>query len=224
MSLNNLTEQMRKELASLYSPELAKRMEELAGIKLYSPENKYNHGVTFIIPSINRPTLQRSIDSLLNQTNPHWNAVIVFDGVEPIKFDDSRIKTIQIEKTGEMGANGHSGLVRNHGIKLADTEWVAFLDDDDSLTENYVEDLLTNPDNQNKDFVVYRMKYENGKVLPVNNILCLGNVGISFAYKNKMDVLFRSNKDGEDYEFLLSLIEKTRNYTVSNKITYNVRH
>lgn len=37
--------------------------------------------VTFIIPTIGRDTLSKTIDSLINQTNPNWKAIIVFDGI-----------------------------------------------------------------------------------------------------------------------------------------------
>lgn len=38
--------------------------------------------ITFIIPSINRETLSRTIDSLFKQSNPNWKAIIIFDGVK----------------------------------------------------------------------------------------------------------------------------------------------
>jgi len=47
--------------------------------------------ITFIIPSINRPSIVNSINSLSNQTNPNWECIIVYDGVEGIKFEDDRI-------------------------------------------------------------------------------------------------------------------------------------
>lgn len=99
--------------------------------------------ITFIIPSINRPTLQRTIDSLLNQTSPNWRAIVVFDGVDGITFEDERIIVLRINKTGLEGPkNGQSGLVRNEGIKLVKTDWIGFLDDDDSLDKNYVKTLF----------------------------------------------------------------------------------
>ena len=51
--------------------------------------------ITFIIPSVNRDTLTNSINSLLNQTNKNWKCIIIYDGVDGIKFKDKRIKTIK---------------------------------------------------------------------------------------------------------------------------------
>lgn len=183
-----------------------------------------NPKITFIIPSINRPSLINSINSLLNQTNPDWNCIIVYDGVEGIQFDDKRIKTINIEKTGLFGPiNGQSGLVRNIGIEKADTKWIGFLDDDDTLHHDYVKDLFEKYNNY--DFVVWRMKYENNLILPnpMSDELNRGQVGISFCYKNKFNnLLFDSNKDGEDFDFLLKLKNLTTNYIITPEVYYNV--
>jgi len=183
-----------------------------------------NSKITFIIPSINRPTLVNSINSLLNQTNPNWNCIVVYDGVKGAQFDDKRIKTINIEKTGLFGPiNGQSGLVRNIGIKNSNTKWIGFLDDDDNLHPDYVKDLFEKYNDY--DFVVWRMRYENGLILPklTSNELIRGQVGISFCYKNKFNnLLFDSNKDGEDFDFLLKLKNSTTNYIITPEVYYNV--
>ena len=182
--------------------------------------------ITFIIPSLNRPTITRTVDSLLNQTNPNWNAIILYDGVVGTVFDDERIKTLDIPKTGLVGpANGQSGLVRNEGIKLCDTEWIGFLDDDDTIHPNYVKTL--NEKYLNNDFVVWRMKYQNGLIVPslFSNDLFFGGVGISFCYKNKFDNLFfDNNRDGEDFDFLSKLKKLTSNWVITPEVYYNVRH
>ena len=54
--------------------------------------------------------------------------------------------------------------------------------------------------------------------------MVFGNVGISFAYKKYLDVNFAVNRDGEDFDFLMNLKNKTSNYIISDNIQYNVRH
>lgn len=182
--------------------------------------------ITFIIPSVNRPTLKNTVDSLLNQTNPNWRSIIVFDGVDGPQFSDDRITTYNIEKTGLFGPNnGQSGLVRNYGINKCDTEWIGFLDDDDSIHPDYVNCLFEKY--SDKDFVVWRMKYTNGLVLPqlTSNDLQFGAVGISFCYKNKFeDLVFDKNRDGEDFDLLMKLKSLTNNWVITPEIYYNVRH
>lgn len=185
-----------------------------------------NNEITFIVPSMNRPTLTRSVESLLNQTNPNWKCIIIYDGVDGLNFDDKRIKSIKIEKTGVMGQfNGQSGLVRNYGLVLCDTNWIGFLDDDDTLHPGYVNLLFEKYSDY--DFVVWRMKDTSGRVFPRLDYedLIFGNVGISFCYKNKFENLsFESNGDGEDFVFISELKNLSSNYIITPEVYYNIRH
>ena len=38
--------------------------------------------ITFIIPTIGRTTLERSIESILNQSFDIWYIIIIFDGIK----------------------------------------------------------------------------------------------------------------------------------------------
>jgi glycosyltransferase involved in cell wall biosynthesis len=182
--------------------------------------------ITFIVPSLNRTTLKRTINSLLNQTNPNWKCIIIYDGVDGDDFNDDRIKTIKIKKTGVVGKiNGQSGLVRNVGIKMVDTEWISFLDDDDTIDCNYVEVLLKKYSKY--DLVIWRMKYNNGIILPPLNSddISFGKVGISFCFKNIFkDLLFDENKNGEDYDMIKKITSKTNNFIITPEVFYLVRH
>ncbi len=183
--------------------------------------------ITFIIPSVNRTSLKNSLRSLVKQTNPNWRCIVVYDGIKGPRFDDDRIDILTIPKTGSFGpVHGLAGLVRNYGIDKVNTEWIGFLDDDDTLSENYVSLLFEKYTEY--DFVVWRMKYKNGTILPslnnTNNNLTFGSVGISFCYKRKLNQKFTQNRDGEDFDFLTSLKKLTTNYIVTPEITYNVGH
>jgi glycosyltransferase involved in cell wall biosynthesis len=185
--------------------------------------------VTFIIPSINRSTLTRSIDSLINQTNHNWECIIVYDDVDGPTFDDPRIKTVKTNsRLGSLEGNNHgvSGIVRNIGIEMCNTEWIAFLDDDDTVHNDYVKTLYEKYSEY--DFVVWRMVYTNGTVVPHSAgkfDLRFGNVGISFCYKNKFEgLIFDKNRDGEDYDLVKKLEELSDNYIITDEIYYYVRH
>ena len=57
--------------------------------------------ITFIIPTIGRPSLLRAIESLYKQTVWDWKAIVVFDGIQPnISISDPRIKVLHCEKAG----------------------------------------------------------------------------------------------------------------------------
>jgi len=183
--------------------------------------------ITFIIPSLNRPSLKKTINSLLNQTNPNWFAIIIYDGVDGLDFNDSRIKTFKVNKIGGFSPHhGMAGLVRNFGIDKCNTEWIGFLDDDDTIQPDYVKMLLEKY--AVYDFVVWRMKLQNGTIIPklTNSNLIFGNVGISFCYKKSIfkELFFTQNRDGEDFDFLMELKKQSNNFIITHEVMYNVRH
>jgi glycosyltransferase involved in cell wall biosynthesis len=180
--------------------------------------------ITFIVPSIGRKSLTNSINSLISQTNENWECIIIYDGVDGYVFEDSRIKYINIEKIGgNSPVHGMSGLVRNHGLKNCKTKWIGFLDDDDTIDTTYVETLFKKYNEY--DFVMWRMIYPNGKILPTKDEIKFGNIGISFCYKNKFDdLIFDSNRDGEDFDFVKKLSNLTSNYIFASEIMYKINH
>ena len=137
--------------------------------------------ITFIIPSLGRPSLKRTLDSLIAQTSPKWKAIVVFDGIGPnINSPDPRIQIMTTSK------KGHAGFVRNEGIKVATTEWIGFVDDDDVLTPEYVETFLK--EKEHYEAIIFRMKATDGRILPVpgDTDFKLLEVGISFCMKRTL--------------------------------------
>lgn len=178
--------------------------------------------ITFVIPSLNRESLKETVNSILKQTNPNWKCIIIYDGVKGEVFEDDRIKTIYIKKTGieknNFNFHGMSGLVRNYGLEICETEWIGFVDDDDTIDEKYVETLFKKYNSY--DLVVWRMVDKKGLVIPRNNSIHFGNVGISFSYKNKYNLRFDVNRDGEDFDFIKKIMSKTNNFIISDEIFY----
>lgn len=180
--------------------------------------------ITFIVPTICRSTLDRSLLSLKNQTNPNWNAIVVFDGITPtITNDDDRIQFLTIEKKG----NGWSGHVRNEGMKHVKTNWIGFLDDDDTLTPDYVEKFQIESQ-KNSDVIIFRMQYSNGLILPPpdDTTFKINHVGISFCFKTSLFQVenIQFNQCGvEDFDLLDRFRQNNKNIIISKYITYLVR-
>ena len=186
--------------------------------------------ITFIIPTIGRETLNRTIDSLLNQTVSNWNAIIIFDGITTttsnIEFNDSRIIIKGIEKRG-LNSNS-AGLVRNYGMQFVETEWIAFVDDDDTISYDYVETFIKEIEEYNNiDVIIFRMQYED-RIIPKlktdNFYLC--DVGISFVikkyiYENGLKFI----PDGaEDFLYLDKIRNNNYEIMISPFIKYYVRN
>jgi len=107
--------------------------------------------VSVIMPAHNAGKfIGSAIWSVINQTWPHWELIIVDDAstdntAEIIAgFEDARIRYMQVERVGSPSG------VRNHGLKASRGDMIAFLDADDlynpTALESLVEKLLQNPE------------------------------------------------------------------------------
>ncbi|WP_024334608.1 glycosyltransferase family 2 protein [Desulfotignum balticum] len=101
-----------------------------------------NPAVSIILPTFNRAmSLERSVESVLNQTFTNFEIIIVDDGsvdqtpsvIESLLKKDPRIKAIRFEN------NLGPAAARNSGIREASGEYVAFQDSDDVWNEKKLE-------------------------------------------------------------------------------------
>jgi hypothetical protein len=185
--------------------------------------------ITFIIPTIGRKTLLNSIESLINQDDDDWNAIIIFDGIKNnFEIIDKRITIVEIEKTGNIEKKYSSGQVRNIGFKhVKNTEWIGFLDDDDCLSNNYISRLKEEIKiNNNIEVCIFRMGYENQFILPTFNDrnIIRNKVGISFTIKKYIsDKILFENNPYEDFLYLKILQNNKYKILISSYVTYFVR-
>jgi len=192
--------------------------------------NRPDETITFIVPTIGRSTLDRSLLSLKAQTNPNWKAIVIFDGISPtVTNDDDRIQFLTIEKKGSnVAIHNRSGNVRNEGMKHVKTKWIGFLDDDDTLTPDYVEKFQLEC-KKNPDVIIFRMQYSNGLILPPpgDTTFKINHVGISFCFKTNIFQVenIQFNQSGvEDFDLLDRFRQNNKNIIISKHITYLVRH
>jgi glycosyltransferase involved in cell wall biosynthesis len=186
--------------------------------------------VTFIIPTIGRDTLNRSIESILNQTIEDWNIIIIFDGIKSNidmnYINDKRIKIIEIKKKGFY--INCAGNVRNEGIKYAKTEWIAFLDDDDTISHDYIETFYKELElSPYLDVLIFRMMI-NDRIIPKleTNNFYLNDVGISFIMKRSIyssGTIFIAD-GAEDFLYLDKIRKLGYKIIISQYIKYFVRN
>jgi glycosyltransferase involved in cell wall biosynthesis len=181
--------------------------------------------ITFIIPTIGRDSLKKAVESIQMQTCKNWLAIIIFDGIEPnIECDDPRILFLTCDKLGKN--KNYAGHVRNYGMSFVKTEWIAFLDDDDSISSNYVKIFYDEILSNSMDVIIFRM-YFNNEILPSLDDLDFykGKVGISFAIKKKIfdSGLLFSPSDYEDYEYLSLIKQNDYSIMISPYVLYFVK-
>jgi glycosyltransferase involved in cell wall biosynthesis len=100
--------------------------------------------VSAVIPTVGRPErLARAVRSVLAQTRPVAEVVVVHDGADAAdlaalsRIDDRRIRVLTTSRPGR--GPGHA---RNTGIAAATGDWIALLDDDDEWSPRKIEHQL----------------------------------------------------------------------------------
>jgi len=113
--------------------------------------------ISIIIPTYNRANLlAKSINSVLSQTYKDFELIVVDDGstdntseiVENFKKNDVRIVYIHIDNSG---GPAHP---KNIGIKKAQGEYIAFLDDDDEWMSTKLEKQISLFENNKDDLAI----------------------------------------------------------------------
>jgi len=116
--------------------------------------------VSIITPSFNREKLiPQTLDSLLNQTYPHWENIVVDDGssdttkdiVQSYADKDDRIKLYPRSKDPKGACT-----CRNEGVAHCTGEYLVFLDSDDLLEPFCLEQRIqAMRDNPELDFAIF---------------------------------------------------------------------
>lgn len=101
--------------------------------------------ISVIIPAYNAsPFVQRTVDSIKEQTFSDWELILVNDGsndetgsiIDEIAEGDNRIRAFHQENGGEVSAR-RIGVLNAHG------EWIMFVDADDILPPDAMKSLLS---------------------------------------------------------------------------------
>ncbi len=111
--------------------------------------------VSIIMPAYNSERfIAESIESVLAQTYPHWELIVIDDGsndstasiIKEYSKNDSRIKYYYQE-------NQKQGRARNNGISKSNGDWIAFLDHDDLWAPEKLAKQVEFINNNNVDLV-----------------------------------------------------------------------
>lgn len=105
-------------------------------------EAKINSLVSVIMPLYNAEKyVGEAIESVINQTYTNWELIIVNDGSTDnslevaLKYQSESVKVFTQENKGASAA-------RNYGLKEAKGEYIQFLDADDVISSNKLEEQL----------------------------------------------------------------------------------
>ena len=118
---------------------------------------------SIIIPVYNvEKYLRESLNSIANQTLTEFEVICINDGstdnslslLEEYAQKDARFKIISQENQGQ-------GVARNKGLKIAEGEYIVFLDPDDWLETNALEEIYTYFKQTKADVIEFNYKEYN---------------------------------------------------------------
>ena len=153
--------------------------------------------ISIVLPVYNVANyLRKCLDSLVNQTFKDFEVICVNDGstdmslsiLEGYSLTDSRFKIITQENRGLSGA-------RNTGIKHVRGEYVLFVDSDDWLEDNALEELYNHVKGFNSEITMFKFRYfnedtkefsenQNSKLEIIPDSLVTSN----FSYNDVLDI------------------------------------
>ena len=206
-------------------------------------ELKYRPLISFIVPTYNvsKPLLKECLDSLLNQSYDNFEICISDDHstleetIEVLKEYEQKYDQIHVTYRKK---NGHISEASNTAISLAKGEFIALIDNDDTIEKDslyYVVEAL----NQNKklDMIYsdedkidfkgnymephFKPDYSPDTLMGVNYICHLCVLRTSLVRKIGG---FRKAYDGsQDYDLFLRITEKTKEIYHIEKVLYHWR-
>ena len=156
--------------------------------------------ISVVLPVYNVANyLRKCLDSLVNQTFEDFEVICVNDGstdlslgiLEGYALSDSRFKIISQENQGLSGA-------RNTGIQHVQGEYVVFVDSDDWLEENALEELYNHVKGFNSDITMFKFKFYDEKTSefsegPFSNLEVIDPTFYTgnFNYYDVLDIIFK---------------------------------
>ena len=134
--------------------------------------------ISIIVPVYNaEKTINRCIDSIINQTFTDWELLLIDDGSKDnsvsicndYAIKESRIKVFHQE-------NGGVSSARNLGLDNAKGEWITFVDSDDWVNKDIYSKLYLETVVSNADIVLcdYYMYYNKSNIILCNTISTIG--------------------------------------------------
>ena len=200
-------------------------------------ENKYK--ISVVIPTLNRiNTLQRALDSVINQTYKPAEIIVVDNGSSDgtLKFLREQYPKITILTENKIGVSS----ARNKGIKKSINQWIALLDSDDAWHPRKLEIQTSMLDSALKEYNLIHTDevwFRNNK--HINQMKKHKKQGgyifercLSLCCISPSSVLFKKNildKVGlfdeslpvcEDYDMWLKICSSEEVLFVQDKLTY----
>ena len=147
-----------------------------------------NATISVIIPVYNvYDWIDQCLDSIINQSFKDFEVILVDDGstdnsdkkCEKWEQMDQRVRVIKQQNAGPSAA-------RNKGIKTAKGEYISFIDADDWIDEDFLQELYNAAEESNSDIAECDIWKYNDKTGTKVYYACYGCMGKSYTKEEHM--------------------------------------
>lgn len=157
---------------------------------------KNNMTISVIIPTLNnRPKfIKEALNSIQKQTYSPSEIIIVNNGTGEVDLSEINLNIRQLKMIFRAGV----AQARNFGASMANSDYIAFLDDDDMWDHRYLEHMINKINNEKPDCLIAKLdQLLDGKIVDYKNaqgqirkdVLMIRNPGIngsSVVFKKKI--------------------------------------
>lgn len=182
--------------------------------------------VSIVVPVYNCEKFVGScLDSIMRQTYPGWECIVIDDGAKD-KSGEICDSFAQRDKRFMVvhKPNGGVGAARNDGINLALGKYITFVDADDFIAPEYIENLVKHAHHEEKESIVV-----SGMITKTPT-----KQYVSFQYQeestfgippSKLIAKYDLFRDGGPYNKLFNLeVVKANNLRFSTQLSYHEDH
>lgn len=196
--------------------------------------------LTFIVPIYNAEnTLERCLNSIKEQGNPDWNCLCIDDG----STDASQSiinRFMETDKRFQIFVQENHGLAltRNRGIEKADGDYLSFVDADDTIPADAVEQFwkacktkpdmaianIARQDGKNTTNVYAHLGQEAFSWALILELFCF-QYSVAKAYRSSFvkerNIRFLNQRIYEDEYFTTQALLKAQSIVPINSVLYN---
>lgn len=213
--------------------------------------------ISIVVPCYNlEKYIVQCLNSIIKQSYKNWELIVVNDGstdnskklicevIDNSYHKIERVQGIRLINQSNAGASA----ARNMGIQNCIGDYIAFVDGDDWLIENYLERLVAGIKDSRDDLCISGLRYYNDESRKFGNQFVLKNCVLSgmevfgkidildFHFCNvycklfRMDIIRKNNilfddrlKVGEDLAFNLDFYKRIKNCVIIEDSSYIYR-